>query len=93
MADAHPITKYFRCRHKSCSGCLIASDQFRALTGHAGLITTEFSYKKDEEIYGEDEPAEYIYQVIRGALRTCKLLSEGRRQIGAFSSAGRCFRA
>ena len=45
-------------------------DQFCALTGHAGLVATEFSYSKDEEIYGEDEPAEYVYQVIRGAVRT-----------------------
>jgi CRP/FNR family transcriptional regulator, nitrogen fixation regulation protein len=59
-------------------------DQFCALTGHAGLVATEFSYKKDEEVYGEDEPAEYVYQVIRGAVRTYKLLSDGRRQIGAF---------
>ena len=25
-------------------------DQFGAVTGHAGLIATEFSYRKDEEI-------------------------------------------
>lgn len=60
------------------------SDHFGALTGSAGLLATEYSYKKDEEIYGEDEPAEYVYQVIRGAVRTYKLLSDGRRQIGAF---------
>ena len=68
-------------------------DQFCALTGHAGLVATEFSYRKDEEIYGEDEPAEYVYQVIRGAVRTYKLLSDGRRQIGAFHPAGRRLRA
>jgi CRP/FNR family nitrogen fixation transcriptional regulator len=66
-------------------------DQFCALTGHAGLIATEFSYRKDEEIYGEDEPAEYVYQVIRGAVRTYKLLSDGRRQIGAFHLPGDVF--
>src|ERR1700754_3447993 len=60
------------------------ADQFGLLTGHAGLVATEFSYRKDEEIYGEDEPAEYVYQVIQGAVRTYKLLSDGRRQIGAF---------
>ena len=59
-------------------------DQFCALAGHAGLVASEFSYGKDEEIYGEDEPAEYVYQVIHGAVRTYKLLSDGRRQIGAF---------
>jgi CRP/FNR family transcriptional regulator, nitrogen fixation regulation protein len=36
----------------------LAADQFCAITGHAGLMATEFSYKKGEEIYGEDEPAE-----------------------------------
>jgi CRP/FNR family transcriptional regulator, nitrogen fixation regulation protein len=60
------------------------ADQFGLLTGHAGLVATEFSYRKDEEIYGEDEPAEYVYQVIQGAVRTYRLLSDGRRQIGAF---------
>jgi len=66
-------------------------DQFCALTGHAGLVATEFSYRKDEEIYGEDEPAEYVYQIVRGAVRTYKLLSDGRRQIGAFHLPGDVF--
>ena len=51
----------------------------------------EFSYRKDEEIYGEDEPAEYVYQVITGAVRSYKLLSDGRRQIGAFHLPGDVF--
>src|ERR1700675_4115850 len=66
-------------------------DQFCALTGHARLVATEFSYKKDEEIYGEDEPSEYVYQVIRGSVRSYKLLSDGRRQIGAFYLPGDVF--
>ena len=68
-----------------------APDQFGVLTGHARLVATEFSYKKDEEIYGEDEPADYVYQVIKGAVRTYKLLSDGRRQIGAFHLSGDVF--
>ena len=66
-------------------------DQFCALTGHAGVVATEFSYRKDEEIYGEDEPAEYVYQIIHGAVRTYKLLSDGRRQIGTFHLPGDIF--
>ena len=66
-------------------------DQFCAVTGHAGLVATEFTYRKDEEIYGEEEPAEYVYQVIRGAVRTYKLLSDGRRQIGTFLLPGDVF--
>ena len=70
---------------------LPAADPFATITGHAGLVATEFSYKKDEEIYGEDEPAEYVYQVISGAVRSYKLLSDGRRQIGAFHLPGDVF--
>jgi CRP/FNR family nitrogen fixation transcriptional regulator len=71
---------------------VIASvDQFGAVASCSGLVATEFSYRKDEEIYGEGEPAEYVYQVIRGAVRTYKLLNDGRRQIGAFHLAGDVF--
>jgi CRP/FNR family transcriptional regulator, nitrogen fixation regulation protein len=68
-----------------------ATDPFAAVTGHAGLVASEFTYHKDEEIYGEDEPAEYVYQVITGAVRSYKLLSDGRRQIGAFHLPGDVF--
>jgi CRP/FNR family nitrogen fixation transcriptional regulator len=66
-------------------------DQFFTLTGYAGLVASEFSYLKDEEIYGENEPAEYVYQIISGAVRTYKLLSDGRRQIGTFHLPGDVF--
>ncbi|MBP1094027.1 CRP/FNR family nitrogen fixation transcriptional regulator [Bradyrhizobium diazoefficiens] len=51
----------------------------------------EFTYKKGTEIYGEKEPADYVYQVKSGAVRSYKLLSDGRRQIGAFHLAGDIF--
>jgi len=51
----------------------------------------EFTYKKGTEVYGEKEPAEYVYQVKTGAVRSYKLLSDGRRQIGAFHLVGDIF--
>ena len=51
----------------------------------------EFSYKKGAEIFGEKEPADYVYQVATGAVRSYKLLSDGRRQIGAFHLVGDIF--
>lgn len=51
----------------------------------------EFNYKKGAEIFGEKEPADYVYQVAGGAVRTYKLLSDGRRQIGAFHLVGDIF--
>ena len=68
-----------------------ATDPFAAITGHAGFVASEFIYRKDEEIYGEGEPAEYVYQVVTGAVRSYKLLSDGRRQIGAFHLPGDVF--
>ena len=68
-----------------------AVDQFSVIASCSGVIATEFSYRKDEEIYGEGEPSEYVYQVVRGAVRTYKLLNDGRRQIGAFHLPGDVF--
>lgn len=68
-----------------------SADQFSIIASCSGAIATEFSYGKDEEIYGEGEPSEYVYQVIRGAVRTYKLLNDGRRQIGAFHLPGDVF--
>jgi hypothetical protein len=42
---------------------------------------SEFKYRKATEIFGEKEPAVYVYQVKHGAVRSYKLLSDGRRQI------------
>jgi CRP/FNR family nitrogen fixation transcriptional regulator len=68
-----------------------SADQFSVIATCSGLIATEFSYSKEEEIYGEGEPSEYVYQVILGAVRTYKLLNDGRRQIGAFYLPGDIF--
>jgi CRP-like cAMP-binding protein len=49
------------------------------------------SFARNVEIYGEGEPAEYLYKVISGAVRTYKVLTDGRRQIGAFYLPGDMF--
>ncbi len=48
-------------------------------------------FEHNSEIFGEGEPAEYFYKVVRGAVRTYKLLNDGRRQISAFHLAGDIF--
>ena len=61
------------------------------LSRNPSLVFTEHAYDADEEIYGEGEPAEYVYQVVRGAVRTYKVLTDGRRQISAFHLPGDVF--
>jgi CRP-like cAMP-binding protein len=59
--------------------------------GVIGLIGAPMSFKRNAEIYGENEPADYLYKVVSGAVRTYKVLADGRRQIGAFYQSGDVF--
>jgi CRP-like cAMP-binding protein len=43
------------------------------------------------EIYGEGEPVEYVYEVAHGAVRTVKVLTDGRRKVVGFCFAGDIF--
>jgi len=48
-------------------------------------------FDRNAEIYGESEPADYFYKVVSGAVRTYKMLNDGRRQIGSFYLPGDIF--
>ena len=49
---------------------------------------SELKICRGSKLFGEAEPADCIYQIREGAVRTYKQLSDGRRQIGAFHLAG-----
>ena len=48
-------------------------------------------FSRNEEIFAEEEEADFVYQVISGAVRDVRIMSDGRRQIGAFHLAGDVF--
>jgi len=56
----------------------------QAVSIHAKFGASETSFRCGQEIHGQGEPANYIYEVQRGAVRSYKALSGGRRQICAF---------
>src|SRR5262245_29909663 len=62
-----------------------------AVGGNIDLMGAPMSFARNAEIYGEGEPADYLYKVISGTVRTYKVLSDGRRQIGAFYLPGDVF--
>jgi CRP/FNR family nitrogen fixation transcriptional regulator len=66
------------------------SRELDALAGHS-VFCGEFRHKRGTEIFGEGEAAEYLYQVSTGAVRSYKLLADGRRQINAFHLPGDIF--
>lgn len=43
---------------------------------------------RDAEIHAEGDDAQYCYRVVRGCVRSVKLLEDGRRQVGAFFLPG-----
>lgn len=45
-------------------------------------------FARNEELFGEGEPNEFIYKIISGAVRSYKLLTDGRRQITGFYLPG-----
>ena len=55
------------------------------------LMGAPMPFARNAEIYGQDEPAEYLYRVVRGAVRTYRVLNDGRRQIGSFLLPGDMF--
>src|SRR5215469_11221409 len=52
------------------------------------LMGASMSFRRNAEIYGEGEPADYLYKIVSGTARTYKVLSDGRRQIGGFYLPG-----
>lgn len=61
------------------------------LFGSPQLSGIPVAYDRNAEIYGEGEMADYVYKVVRGAVRTYKVLNDGRRQINAFYLPGDIF--
>jgi CRP/FNR family transcriptional regulator, nitrogen fixation regulation protein len=55
------------------------------------LMGALMPFARNAEIFGENEPADYLYKVVSGTVRTYKVLVDGRRQIGAFHLPGDIF--
>ena len=50
-------------------------------TKHVGVVR---SYRRGNEIFREDDPADRVYEVIKGTVCTNRTLRDGRRQIAGF---------
>jgi CRP/FNR family nitrogen fixation transcriptional regulator len=68
----------------------------RRRKGSADVASTDstdriLSFARDAQIYREGDPTDHLYRIVEGAVRTCKLLLDGRRQIGSFYLRGDLF--
>jgi CRP-like cAMP-binding protein len=59
--------------------------------GSIELMGAVVPFARNSEIFGENEPADYLYKLVSGSVRSYKVLLDGRRQIGAFYVPGDIF--
>ncbi len=62
-----------------------------ALDQSMHLMGAVMVYPRNSEIFGDNESADYLYKVVSGSVRTYKILSDGRRQVGGFYLPGDIF--
>jgi CRP/FNR family nitrogen fixation transcriptional regulator len=54
-------------------------------------IGTVLKFKRNTAVFNEGDAARHVYKVISGAIRTCRVLMDGRRQIADFYLPGDFF--
>jgi CRP/FNR family nitrogen fixation transcriptional regulator len=56
-----------------------------------GVDGVRMAYARNEEVFGEGEPAQCVYRVLKGVARTSRILADGRRQVAEFFLPGDVF--
>jgi CRP/FNR family nitrogen fixation transcriptional regulator len=56
--------------------------------GPLDRLGTVVSLRREQPLFYEADPAEFYFKVITGAIRSCKLLADGRRHVGDFFLPG-----
>ncbi|MGA0604068.1 helix-turn-helix domain-containing protein [Caulobacter sp. KR2-114] len=69
----------------------VAAGGFASPAETVELNGPTLNFSRDEEVFGEGERADSVYRVVSGAVRTFRILADGRRQICEFHLAGDCF--
>lgn len=61
------------------------------MTAALQSLGTTLKFKRNAAVYSEGDQARHVYKVISGAIRTCRVLMDGRRQIADFYLPGDFF--
>ncbi|MBF9197272.1 helix-turn-helix domain-containing protein [Microvirga terrestris] len=77
--------------HAAPSAALLRGTPLARSAPEASALGSFRRLAKDEEVFVEGDRAAFFYKVQSGAVRTFKLLSDGRRQIDAFHLPGDIF--
>lgn len=53
-----------------------------------GELGVQLHFARDDSIYSQGDPSEFVYRIVSGLVRTARVTDDGRRQIGGFYYAG-----
>jgi CRP-like cAMP-binding protein len=59
--------------------------------GISQLVSVTYNVGRGKEIFGEGEDAQFVYKLVMGSVRVCKMLSDGQRHISCFHVPGDVF--
>ena len=59
--------------------------------GLSQLVSVTYNVGGGEEIFGEGGDAQFVYKVVTGSVRVCKMLTDGQRHISCFHVPGDVF--
>ncbi|WP_374470527.1 helix-turn-helix domain-containing protein [Phenylobacterium sp.] len=62
-----------------------------SLTGVMDRLGVQMRFARNAEIYAQDDEVEHLYRLVSGCVRTVRLTSDGRRQLGDFYYPGDLF--
>jgi len=91
IRSAAAVSSIRQFNHASASPHQASVADVSPLAQHIQLSGAAMSFPRNAEIFGENESADYLYKLISGTVRTYKILSDGRRQIGGFYLPGDVF--
>lgn len=74
--------------HASAVRCGLEPEFLDGAFARVSPPAVRVAFRSGQEIFGQGEPAEYVYRVLKGAVRCFRLLSDGRRQICEFQLEG-----
>lgn len=77
---------------ESAGGLVVANQREHGIAlGQTHCPGVLVRFARNAEIFGADEPADHVYKVLSGTVRTVRFSADGRRQIMAFHMPGDVF--
>jgi CRP/FNR family transcriptional regulator, nitrogen fixation regulation protein len=89
--DLSTVALSFSPKSGRCGDPIKASPRSGLMADPLGVEGVKVGFGRNEEIFGEGEPAACVYRMLSGVVRTYRILADGRRQISDFYLPGDVF--